>query len=284
MRPSFIRVFIIFGILVLLSSGCQYFKSTIYSNLDSLVLSKMDDYFDLTDEQMASVRPKVVSHLKWAQQNVIPPLIIELEQLKLQRESINDQQYRHLYQKVVQIWYSIIDRIADDSAWLFLMLSPQQFKYLQAELLEQHNERYEPAFSGKAEFSEKWAEFQEPKLDGFIQLVGEITEQQSSIFFQALRQNQSSLKKESNLVSSNRELFFQKTSTFTKQSALAVFFRQWAKKPSAEYEKFRLKRKQKTLLMFSGLERSLTEEQRQFRRASIEEYLSDLKLIKKIKF
>lgn len=284
MRSLFFRTLVILGILMPLSSGCQYFKSAIFTNLDSLVLMQMEEYFNLTDQQTEFLRPKVVSHLKWAQQNVINQLIENLERLKNQREPITNQQFHIIHQKTWKIWKSIIDRIANDGAWLFINLSPQQLEHLQEQLQHKHQERYEAAYSPKTEFPDKFAEFHETRLEGFNKLLGEFSEQQRVNIFRFTQQSQESLRSDSDIITRNRAHFFRKVSTLKQQKELAVFFRQWAKTPSVEYQKFRLNRKQRLLQTLSILESSLTEKQKQFRKAKMEDYLTDLKVIRSVKF
>ncbi len=284
MRSLFFRTLVILSILISFSSGCQYFKSAIFTNLDSLVLMQMEEYFDLTDQQIELLRPKVISHLKWAQQHVITQLITELEHLKNQQKPIGNQQFLFIQQKIGKIWYSIIDRIADDCAWLFINLSPQQLKYLQKQLLDKHQERYKPAFSSKTEFPEQFAEYQQTMLEGFEKLIGDLSEKQTVKIFQLTRKNQQNLRSDSNIITQNRIQFFQKVSALKKPKQLAIFFRQWAHYPSEDYQKFRLKRNQKTLQILSTLETNLTKKQIEFRQAKIDDVLTDLKMIRKVIF
>ncbi len=287
MYSLFFRTLVILGVLVALISGCQYFKSTVFNNLDSLLLIQIDEYFDLTDQQTEFLRPKVVSHLKWVQHNIIPQLITELERLKNQQEPISNQQFLIIQQKTWKIWSSIIDRIADDGAWLFINLSPQQLKFLQEQLRDKHQEYYEPAFSSKTEFSAKFKEFQETTLKGFEKLVGEFSEQQRAKFFQVTQESQESqesLGKDSEIITQNRVQFFQKVSALRQQKELAIFFRQWVLNPNVGYQKFRLKRKQRTLQILSILEADLTVKQKEFRQAKLDDYITDLKVIRDVIF
>ena len=284
MYSLFFRTLVILGVLVSLISGCQYFKSTVFNNLDSLVLVQIDEYFDLTDQQTEFLRPKVVSHLKWVQQNIIPKLITELEQLKEQQEPISNQQFFVIQQKTWKIWSSIIDRIADDGAWLFINLSPQQLKHLQEKLRDKHQEHYEPVFSSTTEFPAKFKEFQETMLKGFEKLVGEFSEQQKAKLSQVTQESQESLGKDSEIINQNRVQFFQKTSALRQQKELANFFRQWVYNPNVGYQKFRLKRKQRTLQILSMLEADLSVKQKEFRQAKIDDYLTDLKELREVMF
>ena len=284
MYSLFFRTLVILGVLVSLISGCQYFKSTVFNNLDSLVLVQIDEYFDLTDQQTEFLRPKVVSHLKWVQQNIIPKLITELEQLKEQQEPISNQQFFVIQQKTWKIWSSIIDRIADDGAWLFINLSPQQLKHLQEKLRDKHQEHYEPVFSSTTEFPAKIKEFQETMLKGFEKLVGEFSEQQKAKLSQVTQESQESLGKDSEIINQNRVQFFQKTSALRQQKELANFFRQWVYNPNVGYQKFRLKRKQRTLQILSMLEADLSVKQKEFRQAKIDDYLTDLKELREVMF
>lgn len=284
MYSLFFRTLVILGVLVSLISGCQYFKSTVFNNLDSLVLVQIDEYFDLTDQQTEFLRPKVVSHLKWVQQNIIPKLITELEQLKEQQEPISNQQFFVIQQKTWKIWSSIIDRIADDGAWLFINLSPQQLKHLQEKLRDKHQEHYEPVFSSTTEFPAKFKEFQETKLKGFETLVGEFSEQQKAKLSQVTQESQESLGKDSEIINQNRVQFFQKISALRQQKELANFFRQWVYNPNVGYQKFRLKRKQRTLQILSMLEADLSVKQKEFRQAKIDDYLTDLKELREVMF
>lgn len=255
-----------------------------FNNLDSLVLMQMEDYFDLTDQQIELLRPKVISHLKWAQQNVIPQLTSELERLKKQREAISNQQFLIIQQKTWTIWNSIIVRIADDGAWLFTNLSPQQLKHLQKKLRDKHQERYQPAFSLKTEFPDQFAEFQENMLVGFKKWVGELSEQQRVKIFKITRKSQKSLRSDAEIITQNRAQFFQKVLALKQQKQLAIFFRQWVHNPSERYQKFRLEQKQRTLKILSMIEANLTAEQKQFRQVKIDDFLSDLKQIRKVIF
>jgi hypothetical protein len=256
----------------------------VFNNLDSLLLIQIDEYFDLTDQQTEFLRPKVVSHLKWVQNNIIPQLITELERLKNQQEPISNQQFLIIQQKTWEIWNSIIDRIADDGAWLFINLSPQQLKHLQEQLRNKHQEYYEPAFSSKTEFPAKFKEFQETTLKGFEKLVGEFSEQQRAKFFQVTQESQESLGKDSEIITQNRVQFFQKVSALRQQKELAIFFRQWVLNPNVGYQKFRLKRKQRTLQILSILEADLTVKQKEFRQVKVDDYLTDLKAIREVIF
>ena len=284
MYSLFFRTLVILGVLVSLISGCQYFKSTVFNNLDSLVLVQIDEYFDLTDQQTEFLRPKVVSHLKWVQQNIIPKLITELEQLKEQQEPISNQQFFVIQQKTWKIWSSIIDRIADDGAWLFINLSPQQLKHLQEKLRDKHQEHYEPVFSSTTEFPAKFKEFQETMLKGFEKLVGEFSEQQKAKLSQVTQESQESLGKDSEIINQNRVQFFQKISALRQQKELANFFRQWVYNPNVGYQKFRLKRKQRTLQILSILEANLSVKQKEFRQEKMNDYLTDLKELREVSF
>ncbi|MCF6203520.1 MAG: DUF6279 family lipoprotein [Methylococcaceae bacterium] len=248
------------------------------------MLIQIDEYFDLTDMQTEFLRPKVVSHLRWVQQKIIPQLITELERLKNQQEPIRNQQFLILQKKTWKMWNSIIDRIADDGAWLFINLSPQQLKHLQEQLRNKHQEYYEPAFSSKTEFPAKFKKFQETTLKGFETLVGEFSEQQRAKFSQVTQESQESLGKDSEIITQNRVQFFQKVSALRQQKELAIFFRQWVLNPNVGYQKFRLKRKQRTLQILSILEADLTVKQKEFRQAKLDDYITDLKVIREVIF
>jgi hypothetical protein len=65
---------------------------------------------------------------------------------------------------------------------------------------------------------------------------------------------------------------------------LAIFFRQWVLNPNVGYQKFRLKRKQRTLQILSILEADLTVKQKEFRQAKLDDYITDLKVIREVIF
>ena len=108
-------------------------------------------------------------------------------------------------------------------------------------------------------------------------MVGEFSEQQKAKLFQVTQESQESLGKDSEIITQNRVQFFQKVSALRQQKELAIFFRQWVHNQNIGYQKFRLKRQQRTLQILSILEADLTVKQKEFREAQMGDYLTDLK-------
>lgn len=248
-------------------------------------MMQLDDYFDLTDKQYDQFHPKVVGHLKWAQTNIIPIAIQELQKLQGQKTPITQDQFKNLYSKSRQLWITMVERISEDSAALFLTLSPDQWAGLKEEIEEKHEDRYGMAYVPKSEYAEEYRELQETRLESLERIIGEVSEAQTAKIYDATYLKQAELLQNSELIIKTRNQFFAKAQNIKNPNELAQFFKAWAKNPGDEkYKDYRAKRMERFLTRWKIFESLLTAKQRSYRQEKIADYIKDLKAIQSITF
>lgn len=145
MSPIFTRLLWRLGLvlLVLLPLSCNQLGLRVaVSQADTLLLSRIDDYFDLTDQQEVFLKIKLEEHIRWVRYNRFPVYAAIMKQTGRDiRDGWSQKELRSLLNKMDYQKDLILKRTLSDTAAFLTSLSPAQLKHFEKTFWEKTNEQ-----------------------------------------------------------------------------------------------------------------------------------------------
>lgn len=109
-----------------------------YNTLPSLLLWRVDGYFNLTDAQKTLVNERLAALLRWHRSNELPVYVTFLDEAeeRLHGAPVDEATVARWRALVMQRWPVMAERMAPDIAELLLTLSPEQLARARRKLSE----------------------------------------------------------------------------------------------------------------------------------------------------
>lgn len=132
MRFKTVMVLVLIAITV---TGCvKMFAGYFYNRLPSYASDKLDDLFDLRDNQIRVIESRVAYHLKWHRRTQLPAYVNFLQTAdKYTSDGLTATEYDRLSKKGRSLFLLMSARLRKDAAAFLTSLSPEQADYFQGE-------------------------------------------------------------------------------------------------------------------------------------------------------
>ncbi len=133
------RLFLVVVGLALLSA-CSF--RFLYDHSDTIMLWRIDDFFDLSRDQRHLLRPRILTHVQWHRDNEVKAYIDFLHQVQLRvHKHLNAEDLPWFYDSLQPFYAHLARELVDDALRFFASVSPRQIDYLKA-ALEDENEEF----------------------------------------------------------------------------------------------------------------------------------------------
>lgn len=131
-------------LLVLLGvSGCTNLRRVAYKYADWFVINEIDNYFDITSEQKADLKPKVAAHVTWFRQEFSKEIITTLTEVHVRvARGLVPIDVTWARSQVEALAKKLMHRLAPDAAIFLSSLSDKQIEFFQQKL-NKSNKRWE---------------------------------------------------------------------------------------------------------------------------------------------
>jgi hypothetical protein len=165
-----------FLIFILALAGCVMIGG---KYADWYAMKKINDYFDLSEEQGDYLRPRVKDHVDWLKKHELQRIRKELDQLvvKVEKGNLTDEDLIWFENKLLDCRRNIYQRLKDDALWLLTNLSNEQHKHLAEEIADSNNRWQKNLKKSPDEYREDRLERYEENFEDWF---GSITEEQRS--------------------------------------------------------------------------------------------------------
>lgn len=131
MKRIFKLKYLIFGLLIGLSSGCSTVKLA-YNNADFLLVYMIDDYFDLTDQQHEQLKSDVNRILKWHRTKELPDYVSIINQVEnLAKDGLTKDETEWVYESMMAKYFHTVDYLFDDILNFMSALNEKQIKNME---------------------------------------------------------------------------------------------------------------------------------------------------------
>jgi len=283
------RLMITIAVLMLGNIGCTDFvKNSAMENADWLAMYKIDEYFDLTDDQDEIVKPFIIQEIKTIQKVLIPVLIKELAEVsansdKLSREELD----KYFVSQPKQHWMDFIMPKLPMIADFFELLTAKQLEHFDKVYAEQFEDRWELANESEDDFPDEFRDLQEERLEKLEQWYGPFDEEQQKVIFVKTKQSLAEYKEETLRYKARRELFMQRTREIKTKEERVVFLKEWItlrNKQGEEEDAKATKTRSRSIDFWVFIEGLLTAKQRKKRQEKINKIITDLKYFQTVKY
>ena len=175
-----------FLVLVLAALTSCSFVSLAYRNLDWILMSRIDDFFDLSSSQEKYLEPKIKDFTTRLKKRDLPQVFESLEALTKQltgSQANKDLKLNEFVDELNQLKVRLIrENIAVVSTFLGT-LSPKQIVYFKEQLAEANDKTAKLAEASPKNFKGLQEERFDKRLDQYEDWVGDLSKSQRSLIF-----------------------------------------------------------------------------------------------------
>lgn len=124
------------SVAVLCAGGCnRYLYGYVYRSADSLAMSRIDDYLNLTSDQESEVRAQVRRLHAWHKQSELPAYARDLRTIAARgSDGLSEADIDWLFARLQRFESRFYQAAGKDSARLLARLSPKQIEHFEARL------------------------------------------------------------------------------------------------------------------------------------------------------
>jgi superoxide dismutase len=275
LKPLFKTAVIIIAAFIFISCGSLRIA---YDYSDWYFLYKLDDYFDLTDEQTEFFKVRFAHHLKWHREKEVPNYISFLTELNTRfLEGFGADDLQWMQNRYDQLQLNLVNRLAPDAGVFLSMINPQQIVHLK----EQNAERNENTKERLEWDDEKIKEFYfERTVDSIEDWFGDLSDEQLQMVEQTIDMNQETLLISLNSRIKRQQLFVEMLEQKQSSAQLAEGIRKRFTEPekfrTEEYQHLVEQRTESWNRLIMDMHQLISEEQIQFFTQKLKGYLKDL--------
>ncbi|MBU3916014.1 hypothetical protein KKA14_10810 [bacterium] len=159
-------------------AGCSSIKLG-YGYLDWYLVSKIDDYFDLSNDQKAVVKEEVLILIKWHRHVELPQYVAFLKEAREKLlKDVTPKEIDYIFQQYEVAKIRLFEHCIPVGAKLLTQLNKNQVDYFQKEIKESNEEIAEEHNLSAAELNKKR---NEKALKSYADWVGSLNEQQEKM-------------------------------------------------------------------------------------------------------
>lgn len=222
-------------LVCLLSAACSRIQIA-YDWADTVILTYIDKYFDLTSAQKDILRPKIRADLRLLLEKDIPPACSYLEDfIKMaEKKTVTREEIIAYEKRGEDLVLTALKRIEPNVQEFFKMITPQQIEYYKKKIKKQMDEHDE-----KFKSQDKQRDEMERRIESQFEIVGlELNRDQNKMLEAFLDQGQFPIVLEKKSRRTNIEGFLEAAKDQTKfKNFIAEVFQNPGKFRSEEYKK-----------------------------------------------